>query len=235
MSFDTRRLLELEEVVRGLQGEAYAIGQPTLPVRGYRVEDDDTGLSATHGARLEALEATIRELRSGGGVRVGASRRGGGLGGRNEEEEEVSRLVMVLTQLESLNSAVFRGLSSLLRGIFGLVTRTMAVGAVLVVLYLCAQPLLYASMYHESGVQTGIEAIELVEEGTNTAVQIANTAMDVVRPFQPVWNFVMYWMRRVATLQSRVMLIAIEELVNELVSLGLFVVVVVVVVVWFAS
>ena len=125
---------------------------------------------------------------------------------------------MVLTQLEAANTALFTMIGGLIRGVFGLVTRTMAVGAVLLLLYVVAQPLLYASMYHESGIQTGIEAIELVEEGTNTAVQITNTAMDVVRPFQPVWNFVVYWLRRVATLQSRVMLIAIEELVNELVT-----------------
>eukprot|EP01050_Picozoa_sp_SAG11_P003555 SAG11_NODE_204_length_12459_cov_6.526133_4_plen_67_part_00 len=60
------------------------------------------------------------------------------------------------------------------------------VGALLNRLYMLAQPLLYASMYHKSGIQTGIELVELAEESTNTAVQVVNVGMDVLRPFQPL-------------------------------------------------
>jgi hypothetical protein len=167
MSFDSRRLRELEEIVRGLQEEA-VIGQSTLPTNNYLVSiprsyslNENDG----HSQRLDALEETIKELR------VGSKRRGS----ENRKTDRPTRIQMILTQLESLNTAIFICLATLFKAMVGLVTRTMAVGAVLLVLYVVAQPLLFASMYHESGIQTGIETIELVEEGTNTLVQVSLT------------------------------------------------------------
>ncbi len=204
--YDAQRLYDLENLVHNLRAEM-AVGQPELMTGSYR--PTVSAHSADHSERLEALAADIAELQEQANAdkHVGGERRGSKL----REGPQESRIVIVLTYLEAFISSIFQTIRIVVMGTVGLLTRTLAVGAVLLLLYALAQPLLYASMYHESGVQTGIEIVELVEESTNTAIQLTNTAMDIVRPFQPVWNFVVYWMRRLTTLQSRVMLIAIEE------------------------
>jgi len=113
---------------------------------------------------------------------------------------------------------LFSALGHFVVGILRFAAFIVMFSSVFVVIYVLMQPLLYAAANHEAAIHDGVLAVQVVEEVGNIGVDVINSGLDVVRPFRPAWNFFWFWTRRVSFFQSRVFIIAIEELVELLLA-----------------
>jgi hypothetical protein len=123
--------------------------------------------------------------------------------------------------LDTLSNVVIwplRLIVSACRGALGFLVFMLTASTILLFLYVASQPLLYGSMYHEEFIHKNIALVELVEEGLNTGVQLGNAGIDIVRPVAPLWNFIWYWLRKLSALETRVFIVAIEEIIFFLID-----------------
>ena len=87
-------------------------------------------------------------------------------------------------------------------------------GGVIAIALLLVTPLIWAAANHEAALHDGVLGLQIAEEGYNVGVEVVNSGLDIFRPFQPMWNWVNYNFRRLVFFWARLLLIAIEEIVE---------------------